>query len=177
METNVIRALEIQRPAIRAHWESLLRLERVNSPLAQPDLLVRLLDRTLDDLFATLSGWSMRRHPPHVPAPTCACGRNPLLAYYAAGHQALREALVIFQADILILTGTERDEELACLDQVFRHVTRREIEAFCALCQFRAAAAHAGAADVPPAFNPSSRATACRGKQTMTVEPRGETPG
>ena len=125
------------------HWESLLRLERVSSPLAQPDLLVRLLDQTLDDIFATLPEWSVRRHPTPIPAPVCPCGRNPLLAYYAAGQQALRETLVIIQTGIPLLTSTNRDDALACVDQVFGHIARREIEAFCALCQFRPEPANA----------------------------------
>ncbi len=137
METAVIRALGFERPAIRTHWEGLLRLERINSPLAQPDLLVRLLDPTLDNILALLPVWTVRRRPTRMPLPCCPCGRNPLLAYYTAGHQALHEALVMIQARTPALTDAARDEAFACLDQVFRHIARREIESFCALCQFR----------------------------------------
>jgi hypothetical protein len=137
VETEILRALEAHRPSILTHWESLLRLERASSPLAQPDLLVRMLDQTLDDIFAALPGWSIRRVSTLVPASACPCGRNPLLAYYAAGQQALREALVMIQAGISLLTTTDRDDSFACVDQVFGDIARREIEAFCALCQFR----------------------------------------
>lgn len=144
METEILRALVAHRPSIRTHWESLLRLERVSSPLAQPDLLVRMLDQTLDDIFGTLPGWSVHRDStPAIPAPVCPCGRNPLLAYYAAGQQALREALVMVQVGIPLLTTAARDDSFACVDQVFGHIARREIEAFCALCQFRPEPANA----------------------------------
>lgn len=138
METEILRGLEAQRPSLRTHWESLLRLERVSSPLAQPDLLVRMLDQTLDDIFAILPGWSPHHDsPPAIPASACPCGRNPLLAYYAAGQQALREALVMVQVGIPLLTTAARDDSFACVDQVFAHIALREIEAFCSLCQFR----------------------------------------
>ena len=81
------------RPGIRASWETLLRLERPSSPLANPDALVHLLDKTLEEIFTGLLLGSPRIHPrPYVPH--CPCGMNPWLAYLGAGRQALRQALV-----------------------------------------------------------------------------------
>jgi hypothetical protein len=124
------------RRAIRAKWETLLRLERPSSPLANPDTLVHLLDQSLDEIFSGLLLWSPRAHP-RAYQPHCPCGMNPWLAYLAAGRQALREALVDVQAALPGLAPTARDESLACLEQVMDHLARREIEAFCALCQHR----------------------------------------
>ncbi|MBL9215010.1 MAG: hypothetical protein JNG83_06000 [Opitutaceae bacterium] len=137
MNLAYLHALEAQRPQIRAGWEHLLRLERANSPLANPDTLVHLLDTTLNEIFLDLRLWSPRRRPSHLAAPACPCGRNPLLAYFAAGRQALHEALVVVQAAAPEVTPDQRSEAMACLDQVFSRIARREIESFCALCQFR----------------------------------------
>mgnify|MGYP001316387927 CR=1 FL=1 len=137
MNLEFLRALESQRPGIRANWENLLRLERMSTPLANPDTLVHLLDVTLNEIFLDLRLWSPRRRPSHVPAPACPCGRNPLLAYFAAGRQALHQALVVAQASTPEVAPAERNETMACLDQVFGRIARREIESFCAICQFR----------------------------------------
>ena len=140
VQTEFLWAFEAQRPAIRANWEHLLRIERINSPLANPDTLVHLLDLTLNELFQGLRAGLPRRHSGRVQEAHCPCGRNPLLAYFAAGRQALREALVVAQAATSTLSADDRDEALARLDQVFGQIARREIESFCAICQFRQAA-------------------------------------
>lgn len=137
MNSEIQRGLAGQRGLIRTNWENLLRLERAISPLANPDTLVYMLDTTLDEIFTSLDLHSPRRHPCREPEPQCPCGCNPLLAYFKAGRQALREALVVVQAATPPLTSSERDEALTCLDQVFGHIARREIESFCAVCQFR----------------------------------------
>lgn len=148
VQTEFLWAFEAQRPAIRANWEHLLRIERINSPLANPDTLVHMLDLTLNELFRNLRAWSPRRHHARLNEPHCPCGRNPLLAYFAAGRQALREALVVAQSATTTLTASERDEALATLDQVFGQIARREIESFCAICQFRESAEHPAAEPV-----------------------------
>lgn len=140
MDPEILRDLQARHREIRAHWETLLRLERANSPLAQPDTLVHLLDTTLAEIFRDLDGWSPRRHPGPAPVVPCPCGRNPLLAYFAAGRQALREALIQAQSAGQPPDPQHRDTALACVEQVFSHISNREIAAFCALCQFRAAA-------------------------------------
>jgi hypothetical protein len=135
MDITTQRALAEHRLFIRAQWERLLRLDRGISPLARPDTLVYLLDTTLDEIFASLPVWSARRHPSRMPEPVCPCGRSPFLAYFAAGRQALNEGLITIQAQMPGLTMAARDEAFACLDQVFSRIARREIGAFCSLCQ------------------------------------------
>lgn len=141
----ILRALRDQRPHLRTSWETLLRVEPVGSPLGNPDALVHLLDWTLDEIFAALTNPLARHRAIHhrihldQPAP-CPCGRNPLLAYFAAGEQALREALVLAQATAPELDPLERDTAFAELDMTLRHISRREIESFCGVCQLRARA-------------------------------------
>ncbi len=138
MQESLLAALCARRPQIRRRWEDLLRVERANTPLADPNSLVHLLDWSLDELFRTMPSLPARRRPIRaVTAADCACGRNPLLAYFAAGEQALREALVLAQAEIKNLTPLERDADLADLDYAMRLIGRREVESFCAICQFR----------------------------------------
>jgi hypothetical protein len=153
VDTEVMRALAAHRPEIRASWENLLRLERASSALANPDTLVHLLDTTLDGIFRDLHDWSPRRHPTRAHAPHCPCGRNPLLAYFAAGRQALREGLIVAQAASPQLTAEQRDTAFAGIEHVFGHIERREIESFCAVCQFRipthTGTSHAGHGPLP----------------------------
>jgi hypothetical protein len=139
MDAATYRALSDRRPFIRAQWEKLLRLDRGTSALARPDTLVHLLDTTLDELYTILPAWSLRRHPSRMAEPACPCGRSPFLAYFATGRQALHEALVTVQAGEPALTERARDDAFACLDQAFMHLARREIEAFCSVCQFHPA--------------------------------------
>ena len=133
-------ALSARRPQVRARWEDLLRAERASTPLANPDALVHLIDWTLDEVFRTLNSLPTRRRPLRSITRTdmdCPCGRNPLLTYFAAGEQSLQESLVLSQASCASLEPLERDSALHELNLALRHIARREIGAFCSLCQLR----------------------------------------
>jgi hypothetical protein len=142
MEASLLRELRCRRFSVRTRWETLLRAEPVATPLGLPDTLVHLIDTTLDEIFVALN------NPPTRPGTTarlvagsepllCPCGRNPLLAYFTAAEQALREGLILAQATCTPLDPIERDSSLEELDTVFQQMSRREIEAFCGVCQFR----------------------------------------
>ncbi len=139
MQDEFVRALIARRRDIHARWEVLLRIERVNTPLANPDALVFMIDWTLDDVFHTLANTPGRRRGGHSAAsrPECPCGRNPLLVYFSAGEQALEEALVLAQSETLGLSPEDRDTAFAGLKSVLRDISRREIESFCSICQYR----------------------------------------
>lgn len=145
MQDALVIALRAQRSHIHDHWEALLRVEPVNSPLGHPDSLVHMLDWTLDEIFAGLTN-PLARHrigkprAGHEAPPVCPCGRNPLLAYFAAGEQSMREALVLAQAEAKSLDPIERDAAFEELNLILQQISRREIEAFCGVCQFRRAA-------------------------------------
>ena len=155
MQSELLGALRARQSDIRARWTELIRIEPVNTPLAHPEALSHLIDWTLAELFRGLSDGSYRRHRAHDHAGTpyrsfCACGRNPLLSYFDAAGQALREALVLVQATAATLDPIERDASLEELNLVLGHVARHEIEAFCGVCQHRHAHESAvGGAGVP----------------------------
>lgn len=142
MQDELVRALRARRAEIHARWEALLRIEKVNTPLANPDALVFMIDWTLDECFASLRPPHIRRRngksaESSVPKPECPCGRNPLLAYFAAGEQAIEEALILEQARASTLEPTQRDEAFTELKLTVREIARREVDAFCSVCQFR----------------------------------------
>lgn len=138
MQESMVIALRSRRPQIRQRWEDLLRVERAKTPLAHPDALVHLLDWTLDEFFRAVQSLPSRRRATRaVDERACPCGRNPLLAYFSAGEQALRESLVLAQAEMKELSPLARDTALTELDHAVHSIARREIEAFCAVCQFR----------------------------------------
>ena len=132
MQAALIRTLSARRAQIRARWEAFLRIERVNTPLANPDTLVYLFDDTLKEVFAMLQEPPARRSPgPLEPA----SGNNPLIAYFIAGEQALLEALILAQAGSPSLDPAVRDTELAELKSAIRTIARRELGTWDGLCQ------------------------------------------
>jgi hypothetical protein len=142
MQASLLRELRARRFSIRTRWEALLRAEPVRTPLGNPDALIHLIDATIDELLSSLE------HPAPLsstapPGPVCSyeaacpCGRNPLLAYFAAAEQAMREGLILAQAATAPIDPVERDLSLEQLDRALENLARHEIEAFCGICQFR----------------------------------------
>jgi hypothetical protein len=142
MQASLLSELRCRRFSIHGRWEALLRAEPVATPLGLPDTLVHLIDTTLEEILLALD------NPPEQPRTNvrsvavnepqiCPCGRNPLLAFFTAAEQALREGLILAQADSAPLDPVERDLSLEELDAVVQQISRREVEAFCGLCQFR----------------------------------------
>lgn len=142
MQASLLHELQCRRFAMRARWEALLRAEPVTTPLGLPDALVHLIEGTLEEVFAALREPATRsrsefRGAESNAAPICPCGRNPYLAYFTAAEQALREGLILAQAACAPIDPVERDASLRELDAVLQRIAKREIEAFCGLCQFR----------------------------------------
>jgi hypothetical protein len=98
-----------------------------------------MIDWTLDECFATLRPPGHRKNAvaPGAIKVDCPCGRNPLLAYFSAGEQAIEEALILEQARASALDPIQRDDAFAELKHTVREIAKREIEAFCSVCQFR----------------------------------------
>ena len=142
MQETLVSALRDRRPKVRAKWEALLRAEPVSTPLGHPDALAHLIDWTLDEIFTSLTNPLARHRAGRTrmgsdEEPHCPCGRNPLRAYFAAGEQAMREALILVQAASPGLDPIERDSAFEELNLTLQTIARREIEAFCGVCQFR----------------------------------------
>jgi hypothetical protein len=119
-------------PAIKLEWAALLRGEPTITPLGRPDTLVFLMDATLAQLFAGLTGkseakWLHSCTPLIAPVHRyCACGLNPLLKYFTTGELALRAA-----------TAPLLGEEIEDLLLLFRSLAQQEIEALCTVCQHK----------------------------------------
>ncbi len=141
MQESLVNALRFRAPDIHERWAALLHAEPVTTPLANPDALVHLIDWTLNEIFQSLtSPASRRRFNRRMATATherACCGRNPLIAHFAAGGQAVREALILVQAASPLLDPIERDASLEELNQVLHDVAQHEIEAFCGVCQHR----------------------------------------
>lgn len=143
MEPTLVQALQAQQSAIRGRWETLLRAEPARSALADPDILVRLFEVTLGDLFTRLQARPVPRPAPDGAIYSriragCGCGRNPLVTYFLTGEQALLETLAALDG-----TGAAAGTAAAELHFVLRQIARQEVESFCSLCQHRA---HGGGA-------------------------------
>lgn len=138
MNESLLRALQGRRPQIRARWEALLRLERVPTPLGNPDTLVFMFDQTLDEVLAARPRRPAGTVKPRS-EPRCDC--NPMRVYFPALEQALIEALVLVQSGQPALTAGERIDAVTELCTTLRRIARREIAAFDGLCQQKARAA------------------------------------
>jgi hypothetical protein len=129
MKESIRRSLDGRRSEIRSRWTALLKLEKPASPLADPDILLYLFDRTLDEV---LSVQPASRRPSPPPASRCAC--NPLQHYFSTLEQALLETLVWVQAEEPTLTAEERVASVGGLCARLRRVARRELgllDSFC----------------------------------------------
>lgn len=135
MLTELLRTLRTRQPEIRTRWEMLLRGERVNTALAHPDTLVFMIDSTVEELLHTIERGRPLRHRAH--RPTCPCGRNPLLAYFQAGEQALLEEMILAQVAMSGLHPHDREVAVNQLRDTVRDFADTEIEAFCGLCRYR----------------------------------------
>jgi hypothetical protein len=142
MDERMLQALEAQRMELHQRWEALLRVEPVNTPLGQPEALKHMIDFTLGTLFSNLrAAHKGRRVYRSVTAcasdrTLCPCGKNPLLAYFVAGEQALLETLILIQASLPECAET-RAAAVQDLKQAMAQVAYREIETFCAMCQLK----------------------------------------
>jgi hypothetical protein len=151
MEDRMLTALESQRLELHQRWETLLRVEPVTSPLGRPEALKHMIGFTLQTLFTLLRETHSRRKTARslnagiADHSLCPCGRNPMLAYFVAGEQALLETLVLIQSSLPECADI-RSADAQELKQVFEQVAHKEIGTFCAMCQFRDKPAKAEAA-------------------------------
>jgi hypothetical protein len=139
MQERLIRSLSDRRREIHRRWDALLHLEPAETPLANPDTLVHMIDWTLDKVFNELRSRiayhcgerprdfaSLRAH--------CHCGNNPFFKHFLAGEQALLEALVLVQSEDASLKPVYRDTAVAELFLVINEIARCEVESLCSLC-------------------------------------------
>ncbi len=131
MDKSLLQALQERRPQIRARWDTLLRIERVETPLANPDTLVFMFDRTLDAVLAALP---KRPLEPLRSRPRCRCDCNPMRVYYFALEQALMETLIEIQAERPKLDATARVAAVTELCTTVRRIAQRELSVLDQIC-------------------------------------------
>lgn len=138
LEPDFCQALRDRRQEVKGTWERLLLGEKAVTPLGDPRALVHLLDATLGEFYANVEACPVPPAPGRAGAPpACACGRNPFLAYFAAGSQAVRESVIFLQATGIGAAPGSRVAILAAVDAALRKIQDREMVSFCSLCQFR----------------------------------------
>jgi hypothetical protein len=142
MLNESVRALEARKKEVHIRWKELLSTERANSPLANPDTLVYLIDTTFDSIIDSLLKPLVSKQEISLAyfrtvKAKCSCGKNPYLAYFVAAEQAFLEALINIQADSGPLDPYIRDSTIKDLYSVIRTIALKEIEDFCSLCQLR----------------------------------------
>jgi hypothetical protein len=129
------------RASIEEHWRTLLNIEPVSGPLANPEALQYLIPQALNEIFTRASKRKAATlESARAELPTCNCGHNPYRAFYLAGEQALTEAAVLLQAKQP--PALRRESDLACLVFAARAAARSEIDAFCGACVHRGRAKH-----------------------------------
>ncbi|HTJ77827.1 MAG TPA: hypothetical protein VL357_02425 [Rariglobus sp.] len=129
MDERSLSALQAYRPTLRTKWEARLRAAPVTSPLANPDALVHLMEWTLDQLFRELTAMAARRKNSLPARPSCPCGLNPLIAYFATAKVSLHEAMEKC-SDGNPINPTDAEE----MEYALEIVARRELATFCSLC-------------------------------------------
>ncbi len=143
MHEVLLHALRRHRATLRSRWETLLRAEPPNSPLANPDVLVLMMEWTLDEWETAMRHPPSRRRRAHTPpgpnSEDCPCGLNPLLRYFTTAEQALDEALEVLpipsgEGEAAIFS---REAFVADARRALKGVAGREIATFCAVCQQR----------------------------------------
>jgi hypothetical protein len=142
VKASLIQALSSRRREIRQRWDMLLRLERIETPLANPDVLVHMIDWTLDKIFDELRGRKafISGEPTSSVAAlraVCRCGKNPFLGHFLAGEQAVLEALVLTQSGDASPDPAHRGNAVAELYLAINAIARSEIESLCSLCKNR----------------------------------------
>lgn len=141
MQGAWIEALSANRRMIRRQWETFLRLEQANSPIADPEHLIYLIDWTLDEILGHLRiRWAApagdsRPFASSALRAECHCGRNPLIKFFLAGEQALLEALVLLQSRDLPSELGDRSTAVTELYLAVHTVATREIETLCSMCK------------------------------------------
>lgn len=142
MHEALLQSLRRHRSFLRSRWESLLRAEPVYTPLANPDVLVLMMDTTLTEVEAGLRSLPGRRLTANRPKScsihaACPCGLNPLLAYFETAERALDETLSVIPAPRLESEPAifAREAFVANVKRAFKAVKHREIATFCAVCQ------------------------------------------
>lgn len=117
---------------VLARWRERLRALPPSSALANPDLLAPLMAPALARVRQEATG--PQADTPADPA-GCACGLNPLVAFYLTGECATMDVLWGHADALLNLNPQERELVCRTLNLAWRRVAADEIALFCSVCQ------------------------------------------
>lgn len=135
MQPVILRHLRARRAQIRSSWDTLLQIEPVTTPLAEPQVLSYLFESTLDRIFDALKRPATELYPA---AFHCPCGLSPFLSYFRTAEQVLLEALVLVHAENASESSAdERAQDVTELRSVIRSIGREEMALFGSICQHR----------------------------------------
>jgi hypothetical protein len=144
MTPDLLQCLRANSAAIHVKWETLLRMEPVSGPLANPDALHRIIPETVAKILLSLAQTGGDRvsllEEKSDRLPACDCGNNPYLTYYVAGERAFVEMAVLQQAKLP--RGTRSESDIAELIRTVRALARTEIDLFCGICTHHGKAKH-----------------------------------
>ncbi|MGC4074250.1 MAG: hypothetical protein QM760_17405 [Nibricoccus sp.] len=127
MRQRILCFVNDRRHHLKREWAARLRRAPVRNAMAEPVILVHMMDETLDQLADLL----VRKTRPRGEIAgdfenRCVCRLNPLLAYFTTG-----------EASLMFLLGREEsvDEPLyALVRSSWRLLAQREIDAVCGMC-------------------------------------------
>lgn len=140
MHPSFVAEFAARRAPIKQAWERKLRHEPVTSPLANPDTLVLLMDRTLEDLATALAlrckeGAGDNNSANRALRAGCLCGLNPLLAYFRVAASVLPTVMCTSADRCPALSAADYATCLQELLAELHHYAQAEIRSFCAMCQ------------------------------------------
>ncbi len=149
MHEALLHALQDQRSTLLARWERLLRAHPSPNALGNPDVLVLMMDWTLEEWASTLRRPNARRRrsigigASAARSEPCPCGMNPLLGYFRSAEAAMNEALTALappsgcDASSFAEWALARDAFATEALRALRQEAEREISTFCAVCRQR----------------------------------------
>jgi len=142
MLEKLTSAIRSQRASLCARWESLLRAESPNTPLANPEILVFKIPEACGEILDRMALPSGEARE-ETSEPYCACGLNPLLGFFAAGEQAMEEAMLRAIHTVPHMTMADQSHAMGELHQILRALKGKEIAMLCSVCQLRHVAPYA----------------------------------
>jgi hypothetical protein len=137
MSPVLLSELRARTEEVVQRWETLLRIEPISTPLANPDTLQYLIPEVWEQILCAArktlrSPISLRSARAHLPA--CDCGNNPYRGFFRAAEQAVTETAVLIQSAQPGMGN--RLNDLGELIYIIRKFARAEINAFCKACVF-----------------------------------------
>jgi hypothetical protein len=138
MSPEFLSALRTRGAEIQDRWRTLLRIEPVSGPLANPEALQYLIPHAWKQVLLAVgkpprAALSLAAARAQLPA--CNCGNNPYRAFFIAAEQAITEAAVLLQADQP--ASKRKESDVAEIVFAVRSLARSEIDTFCGACTHR----------------------------------------